>query len=284
MTAKDTPIEIFLLFPETEPHHTFIKENEGEASEETIQTYLKNMKMFLQSIEIENYDGFYDGDNVSQFLLLYKLFENEYPFYPQFTSTFRNSLKEWDNWRDDHFSTPHQSCFVLGTPIPDSTFCELAQRKINKPESVSLLVNYHALKFEMQSVDVQLDANTIPIPIRLPSMVNDWFAENRIQKRVYHPSDKHGENGKGEWKLKDASKLLCSHEEAKDLLRFAVGVKYSDELYIFDPNNSKYLIFRSEGKNKLNQYHAYHIDESLVSEKIKKLMKWLHLLGSGAKD
>lgn len=78
--------------------------------------------------------------------------------------------------------------------------------------------------------------------------------------RNFNLSDKHGENGKGNWPHE--SVLLCSASDAQSLLNTAVpSTKFKDKLYNFDTAHQKFIELYYEGDNPQHQWHGFHVAE-----------------------
>jgi hypothetical protein len=260
-------VELFLLLPETTPTHSFIKKNDGFQSNEEVSDYLKELSNSLKSISTENYIGYYDSENITNYLEHYEILDEFYPLKPK--RVLSALLKEFYNWREVRISAIDESASLFFIPITNDSFCEALTRKHLDRKNLYLFVSHNALskKFVLLSFIFRRISHSIDVS-ELTSLFT-WFSRNRVPKRNYHPSPKHGENGRGE--QKGESKLLCTHNQAKELLNTSIGIQGYDELYNYDETVGKYIIFRYEGDNPLNQFHAYHIDNiNDVPDEIKK--------------
>jgi|GEM_PF-6075678 len=262
-------VQAFVLFPEPEKQHFYMKDDIGFQSEEFLRKFLLKINACKSLIEIENYQGYYDAENVEKFIQHYHLLEEYYPSKP--SRLLRSQLKAWDNWRDERFSIEENECTLLGCAISNDSFTELVVRSREEENNRYIIVSHHALHIPTGTIhQVEFESKTYPVACIELANLPSWFSDNRMPQRNYHPSPKHGENGVGEWK--DASRLLCSHNRAGLLLLRAIGSPELDELYLFDEQPGKFITFRYEGDNTLNQYHAYHLEnENEVPTTIKKL-------------
>lgn len=100
--------------------------------------------------------------------------------------------------------------------------------------------------------------------ITAPEDIVKWISVNR--PRFFHVI-KHGENARGSWKSnkgKDVSKLLCSEEDAQNLLNKAIPcfMEKDRHLYNFDFKHKTFIEFYFEGDNPQNQWHGFHIETS----------------------
>lgn len=78
--------------------------------------------------------------------------------------------------------------------------------------------------------------------------------------RNFNLSDKHGENGKGNWPHE--SVLLCSASDAQSLLNTAVpSTRFKERLYNFDTIRQKFIELYYEGDNPQQQWHGFHVAE-----------------------
>lgn len=265
--------QVFILLPETEPQYPFIRKYEGFQSEEELNQYFATLILIKKAIEIENYRGFYDVENVKQFLEHYDLLNDFYPMNP--SRTLRILLKEWINWRSEKVSSSNASCVLLAQEMRDNSFCEVGSRKIQDKNNSYSLASHDALTIPLRTHTISIEEKAINIDCLLICDLPNWFRTNRVPKRVYHPNPKHGENGIGEWQ--HAAKLLCSHSDAEAMLQRAIGYHEIDELYYFDSKYHKFIIFRFEGDNPQHQYHAYHIEnENEIPKAVKNLHHMLH--------
>lgn len=88
-----------------------------------------------------------------------------------------------------------------------------------------------------------------------------WLRDNR-QPRVFNKNPKHGEQGKGvrSNKGEKVSPLLCSPQEAQQFLDTAIGcATFKKELYNFDRERNKYIVFSNENTPD-NTYHGHYED------------------------
>jgi hypothetical protein len=267
--------QVFVLFPETEPQHPFIKRNEGFQDEEELNNYFNKFILSKKAIAIENYWGYYDSENVKQYLKHYKILEDCYPTNP--SRVIGLLLKDWENWRSDNISILNIECILFYQSLFDNTFCKLAHNKLQNNTNKYVLASHEALVIPLIEHEVNMLGQSQTIFCHPLSHLPLWFVENRIPKRIYHPSPKHGENGIGEYR--DAAKLLCSHIDAEKMLQKAIGLNGMDELYYYDTTHQKYIIFRYEGDIPQNQFHAYHIaNDNDVPKEIKEMHCKLHEL------
>lgn len=94
--------------------------------------------------------------------------------------------------------------------------------------------------------------------------LHSWFSKNRKTPRKYKFNPKHGNSNTPCQNIQDgsgvpAAQLEASDADAQDLLNQAVGHKRDAILWFWDDKVQKYIVFRYQGKNTLNEYHCYHL-------------------------
>ncbi len=269
-------VQVFMLLPEPEPKNFYLKNDIGFQSEEFLVSYFSKISHCRALIEIENYQGFYDAENVAQFIQHYNVLDDYYMKNPG--RVLRSLLKGWINWRDERISSEEAAYILLHNTITDESFSEAVARFESGCSSHNIVVSHRALNIPTNcSHEIESSGNSVSVAcielIHLP----EWFSAGRIPQRNYNINPKHGENGRGEWT--GASKLLCSHDNAREQLNQAMGVTEIDELYSFDQQHSKFIVFLYEGNIPTNQYHAYHIENNAdVPKSIKMLFEKLRKL------
>ena len=94
-----------------------------------------------------------------------------------------------------------------------------------------------------------------------------WI-QNNSSTRNFNLSNKHGENGCGNWL--GESVLLCSEYEAQQLLETAIPDFYEKEkqLFNFDNTHQTFIEFFWEGDNPQNKWHGFHISEDKWAKRI----------------
>lgn len=103
------------------------------------------------------------------------------------------------------------------------------------------------------------------------------FINEVLPKREYNFSNKHGND-----KIKaiapnneKASQLLCSDDQAQELLNTAIfDLNHREKFYCnFDQTFEKYILFPFEGENPQNKFHAFHLVEAEWNNKIPKSIR-----------
>lgn len=253
-------VQLFMLFKECTRTHFYTKENDEDITLELLQDFFYHLDTALAHIQIENYEGFFDLDNIEAFLANYDILDDYYPVSPR--KKLRQSLRNWRSWKSQRESDSEEEYKIEGTPTKNGSFGEIHARQTKASNNKYLVVSDNSICFCNQTVTVAQTSNGASEQIEcieLKDELEKWFNGNRIPARIYNESSKHGENGRGEWR--NASKLLCSHTEAKEMLAKAIGLNGIDELYYYDAKNGAYIIFRYEGDTGENKFHAYHLSE-----------------------
>ena len=260
---------LFLLLPETNPTTNWSKSNEPFQSEESIQSFINNKVSEIDSVEIENYQGFYDNLNLKNFFEHFDVFDDYYPPTPK--RMLLNKIKDWDNWQAESEQKENKTYKLFNQKIENHTLPEIAERQNNTPNENFALLNNQALTIQSNKITVKIfgTANIDIDNIKDKEELKIWFSKNRLPQRVFHIIEKHGENGQGNWN--NASPLMCSEEEAQILLNTAIG-KDVYKLYNFDRQQNMFIVFWNENEPH-NQYHGYHleINTTEISSKIKKI-------------
>lgn len=272
--------ELFLLLPryeDVEGQPVYIR-TKGLMSKDEILNVIKNIDKIHQFIENENYKGYYDADNVSSFLYPVETLED---CYPNIKGLMRIVIRQWgENWRTQKVQKDTESYMFDDLPIKDDTLCEMAERKaVATDGSVFLLVNQDAFSDIVKTIRVKRNQTEWKLEVRkadFKSILN-WYETNRKPQRIFNLNPKHGENGKGAHpanKGEKVSVLMCSKEEAKDMLLKAIG---EDEkvLYFYDHVHNQYIEFKRESANTYHGFHLDVMDETRVPKEIKTMISEL---------
>lgn len=99
----------------------------------------------------------------------------------------------------------------------------------------------------------------------------DWL--QKLSVRKFNISEKHGENGKGNWP--GESVLLCNRDRAQQLLESAIpDFRLKDErLFNFDEVNNTYIEFFYEGNNPQKQWHGFHVKKEKWNMRIPETVR-----------
>ena len=91
--------ELFLLLPkykEVKGQPNYINEKDI-MSESEILEFIEGIDKICRFLEIENYEGFYDADNISAFLYPVKEMKE---YYPNILTRMYIVMRKWgENWR-----------------------------------------------------------------------------------------------------------------------------------------------------------------------------------------
>ncbi len=263
-------VKLFLLLPESNPSYDWTLSNSEFQDEEKIITFIKELKEKLDSISVENFQGYYDGENITNFLIDFSELEDYYP-KPSFRR-LKSILYLWDNWRDEVKQKECSEYYLFNQKINNHTFCECAQIKFEKSNTKTLILNHYGYSIKKKIV-IELNSQKILIySVENQEQLTEWFIKNRIPKRNFHIIPKHGENREDIRNINNEviSPLRCSCAEAQVLLNSAIGNSV-EELFNFDEKRNAFIVFKSEGENPQNLYHGFHLpkDSIEIPESIK---------------
>ena len=281
---------IFLLLPETTQTNKttpWSLTNDEFDNKEKYETFMKNKITEIQTITIENYQGYFDGENFKNFFEGYDMFEDIYP--NALKNKFRRKLifkEAWKNWQEKPQQIKTATYSVFGQKINNHSLAEIAQHKQNRADETFALLNNNALNIQVGEITVHIIENNSTHSIDISNVkdieeIKEWFAENRLPKRKFHLIPKHGENGRGSWNTSrgnDVSLLMCSKEEAQELLNRAIVYQEEEDednilkkLYNYDVTHNMFIKFFNENEPQ-NQYHGFHLplDSHEIPNSIKK--------------
>lgn len=225
-------------------------ERAGSVSVIPIVRQLNELTSFF---DYENYKLFYDKYNLDSFL---RTLEDNVA-----KNSLRKKLLSFDasNW---NVNPPFKGRTKLnGTPVEGDTFSYLYMLHASGSSEVNAIIDMDAINGDYQGFCVEVLKPEIPV-------IHDWFTKNRVPKRHYHWSSKHGEFGKGNWP--GESILMGSRQEAELLLPAAIGTKDKKDLYCFDKKYNKHMRFMPE--NVADTYHSFHIEEGEIDPHIKTVI------------
>lgn len=270
--------EVFIVLPEyresaIQTGHYLQSEKLFDDNE--ISKYIHKIEIFNDFFTHENYQAYYDVRNIVAFSLPLEEIEE---CYPNQKTYLRSVLREWENWRETPLQCEKDTYRLHSCPIADDSFCEIAKRQTLNPENAYLLINHQA--FECKKKFIEIDCNDVKLQVMTCHInirdVAEWFTCYRKPQRIYNWNPKHGENGKRahpENKGDKVSTLLCSKEEAYELLKKAIGIYPHTTLFYYDRKHLHYMEFKKENAQT---FHSFHIeDESRVPKSIKEKILYL---------
>ena len=273
--------ELFILFPRYEDcnkEQVYLREV-GILPDEEIREYIDKVRKIKDFFTYEEYRGYYDAENLKVFLYPSDV---DREFYPNIKTLMKIALRgAFENWRECK-KQEEGCCFkIKDGEAKNDTTCEIASRKRLDGGSTFLLIDCDALEDHFKNGISLNDANgkcMIEVCDTDIKNIADWLSENRRQQREFHCIPKHGENGKGafaEHKGDKVSVLLCSRQEAGELLKKATGVN-TDRLYVYDKDKDRYMEFKGERNN--NTYHGYHLEEEDAEKLPKQILEKVNML------
>lgn len=256
-------VNIYLVVPESAPviGDQWLQSNEQFLEEDAIVDFISNLKLKIEVIRMEKYDGFYDSHNILNFLRDFEIVSDYFP-NPAFRR-LRSLIKSWNNWRDDKLQKSSITYSLFTQAISNNSLCEVRESQFindHKENDAHAILNHFAYNLPSS---ISISRNRINNNITILSTeyeIKDWFITNRIPKRNFQITDKHGENRQDIRVINGEiiSPLRCSKEHAFELLKSAIGDSKKD-LYNFDPQNGEFIVFKFEGNNPQNMYHGYHV-------------------------
>lgn len=280
--------EVLYLFPEYEDSPKATAEyllSKRLMDSEEINSMFELIRELFGFICYEVRLNFYDSNNVEAFF---------YPINVMGKSTyphgFERSLKSrivksfrMHNIRDACYNTlTDGSVFERNhVVLREDALCIISKRQNEDKDSTFLIVDCNAYNEQITIDSIVCKSHEYKSCFDVRSVqekkaIAEWFFENRKPIRLIDRNyDKHGENGKGEWKQskkgKPNSRLLCSDDEAQQLLRFGIGKVNGTTLYWYDDNRKLFIKFWYENTGCL--YHAYHLESKKEIEKIPQEVK-----------
>lgn len=272
--------ELFLLLPryeDVEGQPEYIK-SKGVMSENEILKVIENIYEICKLIENENYEGYYDAENVSAFLYPVDTMEE---CYPNIKTRMRMAMSKWGvNLRVQKVQKDTVNYMYYCIPIKDDTLCEMTERKfVSTDGNTFLLINYDAFSCVSETITTKRNQDEVKLDVRNADIksISEWYEINRKPQRIFNLNPKHGENGKGAHpgnKGEKVSVLMCSRDEAKNMLLKAIGSDLRI-LYFFDQIHNQYIEFKRESENTYHGFHLDTIDEKRVPEEIKMMINKL---------
>lgn len=272
--------ELFLLLPryeEAEGQPEYIRPI-GIMTEDEILAVIENIDNIYRYIVNENYEGYYDADNVSAFLYAVEEMEE---CYPNIKTRMRMVMHNWgEDWRARKVQKDTETYMYYCITIKDDTLCEMTERKFGSTDGSSfLLVNCDAFSCASETITTKRNQNEMELDVKNADIksISKWYETNRKPQRVFNLNPKHGENGRSAHPDNNGEKvsvLMCSRGEAKDMLLKAIGSDLR-VLYFFDKKHSQYIEFKRESENTYHGFHLDEVDEKRVPKEIKDMIKEL---------
>ncbi len=270
-------VNLFLIIPESNPQYNWMQSNDRFQDENQIVIFVQELESKLETIKLESFVGFYDSENMLNFLSDFKDVEDYYP-NPAFRS-LRAQLRNWNNWRDQMVQESGNGYLIYNQRVESHTFCECFQRSIANEQLKASILNHHGHSLGNKIHVLSNAKNKAFDSIETGQELTNWFARERVPARNFQAIPKHGENRPDQRSIKGEliSPLRCSQEQAQILLNTAIGGHIS-ELYNFDADHNHYIVFKFEGNNPQNMYHGYHVpmDTTEVPNDIKTKLRSQH--------
>jgi hypothetical protein len=229
----------------------------------------------------------FHGEGINSLIQNLELVDDDYFLFSEIsqlrTILFDLDAIDWSankNQRNDHLYFIILDGGATSYPANDSTLGEAAE--------------YNFLGNEVLIINLQSsEINSLPtlyvnrVNVNPPGNMNLLQLEKVVEKEetIQHLLDKrkqpefswnpkHGENGRGMIPNGNevVSPLLCNKEEAATILLLSVNSNKTDELYGYDRNHNKFIVFKDEYTLK-NTFHPYHpINQDDVPDDVKKFI------------
>lgn len=251
---------IFLILPETKPRTKWSISCNIIQDKNHYNRFISSIISEIELIKNENYEGYFDNENLINF---FEYFDSLEDYYPKIKRNFIIKIQNWLNWRLDSCQNNSSIYQIFNQNITNHTLPEIAQRKEIYTNETFCLLNKNALSIQSQSIRIIISTQKIINidNILIADELQIWFSINRIPVRNFHIIEKHPINLDSQpriWRGRFVSYLHCSEEKAKELLQIAIGLS-NDELFAFDNENNEFIVFKYENENPQNMYHGYHI-------------------------
>ena len=219
-----------------------------------VNPVVKQLMALNDFFDYEVYDLYYDKINLDSFLISIK---EDYVS----KRSLRKILQKIkaSNWNKMPPFT--ETTKLGGRRLKGETFSYVSMLYTSGTMDVNAILDMDAMNGTYPGFCVEVLKPDIPT-------IHNWFTRNRVPKRNYHWSSKHGEFGKGNWP--GVSVLLGSRQEAEQVLHAAVGTKEKKDLYIYDKTYGKYMRYMPENVN--DTYHSFHIDKNEIDPHIKAVV------------
>jgi len=266
-------VNFFLQFPETNKINNWSLSNEAFQTETGLESFVARKIDEIEILNIELYNGFYDSDNLNNFLSHFSILEDLYPSQP--SQLLLDTIKDWYDWRDDILQKEDCAYRLFGQDCGNTTLAEIAERKKNKSEQNYALLNNSAININEKIIKIEISKQIIEIDnLKNTNNLKTWISENRIPQRKFHVIEKHSieDAPPRMWHGRLASHLHCSEEKAGELLKIAIG-ETINELFAYDIDKDEFIVYKYE--NVDNLYHGYHVpkDSKEISDYIKSKLK-----------
>ena len=179
--------ELFLLLPryeEAEGQPDYIRLKSVMTVAEILEV-IESIDGICRFIANENYEGYYDADNVSAFLYPVEVMEE---CYPNIKTRMRMVMSKWgENWRTQKVQKDTVKYMYYCIPIKDDTLCEMTERKfVSKDESTFLLINYDAFSCTSETIITKRNQDEVELNVRNADIKNISKMSNLLEDLGYN--------------------------------------------------------------------------------------------------
>ncbi|TRX37344.1 hypothetical protein FNW52_05110 [Flavobacterium sp. ZT3R18] len=261
---------LFILIPENNPKFHWINNLDILINEKNVVSYLENLKSLKETVQFENYNGYYDSESYTNLFKHFEIIEDCFP--NPIKRRLHSLFSDFFDWRKNTAQLNQNNYTIFNQGIENHTLCEVTQRQNNDSGNPFALLNHQAISTANSSIEITINERTtesIEVLSNIEEMTQ-WFSENRIPKRNFQPIPKHNIPNPIHRKGELISPLYGSPENATAILKKAIGIN-SRELFGYDESNEMVIVFKFENNTPQNQYHGYHVTQD--SEEIPKEIK-----------
>lgn len=268
--------QFFFIFPErsSSANKTCDIFEDDSIDEQTIEKNLDDISRVCKIFKYEKIEYYYDRHNVIACFFPNGLPKKRDKLFNKRTLILEK-LRRAKNWRANRVSNAKDEYSISEIPISDNSLCEVAERKIIQSSANStfllLLTDRNILDIYGNNINCNKGSQTLDYLECLDFKgMHEWLSENRRPVRTYHKNPKHGECGKGN--QKGESILLGSEQEARELLKFAIGMSFQGKLFYYDEKYKHYMEYKHEVNNL---YHSFHITSGQEKDRMNTVEKKL---------
>ncbi|MFM4835218.1 hypothetical protein ACET6Z_03160 [Aeromonas veronii] len=276
---------LFLALPESTITSKWSTSNEDLLTDEIhINRLFHHLSLSIESINNENYLGYYDIDNINNFLVNLDGLDDFYPTPPR---TYLQLFLSTSNFTAcENFKTLQKTAKIYNQNIPSASplhNCSFKLSSLTAPNNFVFL-NFNAFNLTNSELTISIYHNSHEEPeyeVKMPHIpyeyniddytistnngdILSWFWGNRIPARLFHDTDKHRAGNNGNWQ--NANPLHTSLEDAQRLLNSAIEVNGC--LYNFDDKHDAWIRFMYDNVIINNQMHFHGFNVAKDAQEI----------------
>jgi hypothetical protein len=114
-------VNVFLLLPESTPSNQWMLECYPPDEEDSFSRFtdlVSELSEMFDTANIEVYEGFYDSENISNYLHAYSIVEDYYPSKPQYVLRKLIADNCCYDWREAIIQADPSTYRAFGQPVP----------------------------------------------------------------------------------------------------------------------------------------------------------------------